>query len=410
MKLLCLAAAVLLGISTLPCEAQKPKKDREEREPEPVFTNLALKRLKATVTTPLFVQQTPGVNSMGNITMTATAVPMRFSGPVEVTFKPPLGPAGEAALAAVKKYLRTLHRGWPVGHHVEITFTYPVAPDDIAAAALGAAVLIDSMIGGWEADPSCAVLGALQADGKVLGVSSALGRLTTSVRAGVSRILVPEKNVTQASDCMVNEGVAAFGRVQMLSVKDFEEVPQMAAIKLEPNIAEAIKTFAETQKTFLAAGAGAAEKLKNGDVQEELREVLQNWPNHVTARLLLGHSVGRYKTFSIQGSVEAIDKIAATLLIGIQSARPYEVKALPLVKIDEELARLRLAAARLDPQAKTYVEQVIRYGEAARVWHVNPPKTTEDFNDLTETLKTAATIARDERQKLAAALAKPIVH
>ena len=382
---------LFLGILSVVCHAAPP----------------VVKRAKAAVSTPLFLQQPAGGNTLANVTLTATATPTKPGAPGVVAFVPPLGANGKAVLDSVSKYLVTLHQGWPAGQRIEIAFSTPVAPDDAAAAGLATATVLDAMFGGWESDPGCAVVGHLQPDGKIVAVRSAFQRLLTAMHGGAARILMPEKNVAEAAaDCLVNEGPAGFGRVQMFAVKDFEEIPQMAGVKQEPLFAESIVEFDKVQKSLDAAGAEAAALLKKTDTQESLRTVLEKWPNHISARLLLGSAIGRYQTYSPAGSAQVLDRIAETLLGGVTSRLPHDVKKLPPARIDAELTALRRDATRVDPKASALVAHLIAYGEAARSWHAQPPRTVAEVAAFTKTLSAEAALAQDERQKLARAVAK----
>ena len=180
----------------------------------------------------------------------------------------------------------------------------------------------------------------------------------------------------------------------------------MAGTKLEPLVAESVAAFTEAQTALAAAGADAVALLKKTDTQESLRTVLEKWPNHVSARLLLGYSIGRYKTFSVAGSVQVIDRTAATLFAGVNSGRSHEVRNLPPDRIDADLAAIRLAVDRLDPKARPLANHLIAYGEAAKSWHSQPPRTAKDATALAGTLSAEAAQAQDERQKLARSLVK----
>ena len=398
---------LLIGLSSAVCEGAPPTAEPASADKKAPNAAPKVKRTKAAISTPLFIQQAAGLNTLANVTLTATATPTKPDAPGVVAFVPPLGPPGKAVLDSVSKYLVSLHHGWPAGHRIEIAFSVPIAPDDTAAAGLATATVLDSLFGGWESDPACSVVGHLQADGKVVSASAALSRLLTAMRAGASRILMPEKNVAEAAaDCMVNEGPGAFGRVQMFAVKDFEEMPMMAGTKLEPLVAESVAAFTETQSALAAAGTDAVTLLKNTETQESLRTVLEKWPNHVSARLLLGYSIGRYKTFSVAGSVQVIDRTAETLFAGVNSGRSHEVRNLPLDRIEANLAAIRLAVERLDPKSRPLANHLIAYGEAAKTWLSQPPRTQKDATALAATLSAEAAQAQDERRKLARSLVK----
>lgn len=366
-----------------------------------------VKRTKAAVSTPLFIQQAAGGNTLAEVTLTATAVPTKPDAPGVIAFVPPLGASGKAVLDSVSKYLVERHHGWPAGQRIEIVFTPPIAPDDAAAAGLAVATVLDSMFGDWEADAKCAVVGNLQADGKIVSVSGALMRLLVAMRAGSSRILLPEKNVAEAAaDVMINEGPDGFGRVQMFAVKDFDEIPMMAGGTLEKAVAESMAAFDETQKELAAAGKDAANLIKTKDTQESLRTVLEKWPNHISARLLLGYSIGRYKAFSPAGTAQVVDRSAATLLSGVVSGRAHEVKNLPPDRIEAELAALKNYASRIDPKMRPLIDHLIAYGTAALSWHKTPPRTQAEANALAGKLSAEAGLAQDERQKLARMILK----
>ena len=366
-----------------------------------------VKRTKAAVSTPLFIQQVAGGNTLAEVTLTATAVPTKPDAPGVIAFVPPLGASGKAVLDSVSKYLVERHHGWPAGQRIEIVFTPPIAPDDAAAAGLAVATLLDSMFSDWEADAKCAVVGNLQADGKIVSVSGALMRLLVAMRAGSSRILLPEKNVAEAAaDVMINEGPDGFGRVQMFAVKDFDEIPMMAGGTLEKAVAESMAAFDETQKELAAAGKDAANLIKTKDTQESLRTVLEKWPNHISARLLLGYSIGRYKAFSPAGTAQVVDRSAATLLSGVVSGRAHEVKNLPPDRIEAELAALKNYASRIDPKMRPLIDHLIAYGTAALSWHKTPPRNQADATSLAGYLSTEAAVAQEERQKLARSVLK----
>ena len=230
---------------------------------------------------------------MVNVTVTARASAIDPNAPGEVVFAPPLGAAGRVVLQSVSAYLLEVHGGWPAGHRIEFTFSAPVAADDAAAAGLAVAALLDSMFAGWEADPSVAVLGHLQADGAIQNVTSAMARITAASRGGASRILIADATSSEAADCLVNEGIIGFSRMQILAVKDFEELRMMAAKKLEPEVAAALQRFGDVQRAFVAKTNREDEALAQGEVQDALRATLAKWPNHVTARLLLGRGMYR---------------------------------------------------------------------------------------------------------------------
>jgi hypothetical protein len=365
----------------------------------------ALKRLSAAMQTPLFVDTPEGAQSVANVIVTAKAKAIEPNAPGEVLFASPLSAAGRAVLQSVSEYLLEVHRGWPAGHRIEFAFNAPVAADDAAAAGLAVATLLDSMLGGWDVDPTVAVLGHLTADGQVQKVTRAMARITASARAGASRILIADSNAPEAADCFVNEGIIGFSRVQILAVKDFEELRMMGAKKLEPEVAAALHRFADVQRAFVGKANQEEQALAQGEVQDALRGTLAKWPNHVTARLLLGRGTGRYRTFSVAGSVEEIERIAPALLKAIDSSSAYDPSKLSAEQIAAERMTLQRAEERLDAAVRPFFEQVTAYADAASAWHaLGKARTAKETRTVTLALVNASSRARQERKKLATLL------
>jgi hypothetical protein len=396
-------ASILCAQEQSPRRDEKPLAERKRGLAQPP----TLKRLTASVQTPLFVGTPDGAHTVANVIVTGKATAMERDAPGEVVFAPPLSGAGRAVLQSVSEYLLEIYRGWPAGHRIEFTFSAAVAPDDTAAAGLAVATLLDSMLGGWEAEPTTAVIGHLHADGRVQRVTSPMARITAATRGGASRILLAETNSADAADCLVNEGIAGFSRVQILAVKDFEELRMMAAKKLDADVAAAFHRFGDAQRMFGATSRSEEDTLARPDLQDALRGTLAKWPNHVTARLLLGRTMGRYRTFTVAGSVEAVERIAPALLKAIDSSEAHDPVRLSREQIAAELMTLRRAEERLDTTARPFLAQLIAYGEAAATWHARgKERTVEETRALSATLVKAAARARQERQKLAATLAR----
>jgi hypothetical protein len=127
-----------------------------------------------------------------------------------------------------------------------------------------------------------------------------------------------------------------------------------------------MEAFSKTQKTLSEAGDKAEELLKtDADLREDLRTVLENCPNHMTARLLLGRAVGRYSHFSLRSSVETLDQISPVIRQGLNFPTQIQVTRLEPAKLKAELDTLEKAESRVDPRLKFYVDILRGYGAAA---------------------------------------------
>jgi hypothetical protein len=140
----------------------------------------------------------------------------------------------------------------------------------------------------------------------------------------------------------------------------------MASVKMDEGVVKGLEVFSKTQKVLGEAGDKAEEVLKgDSDLREDLRTVLENCPNHMTARLLLGRAVGRYTHFSLRSSVDTLDRISPTIRQGLNFQTQTLVTKLEPDKLKTELETLERAESRVDPRLKFYVEILRGYGEAA---------------------------------------------
>jgi hypothetical protein len=347
---------------------------------------------------PLFTK-VPGTLPTTQVKLTAReAAPPASS--AALLFLQPVASNAQPVLSTITSHLRKKHSAWSGKTHVVLSGEPEIAPNDAPAAALAAALLLDAMIAGWEPDPGCAAMGGLQADGSISPVSWALTRLTTAIRAGAKRILVAESNASEAGDCLLNEGPAAFARTQMFAVGSFEEAPDLAAAVLSGAPAKAAAAFDEVAAALAASGADSETKLRDPEIQDKLRSVLIAVPSHLSARLLLRHSTRRGATFSLPGSLEVVERVAPTLLPSLRSGRPSEVKDLPADRILDEVTKLRTARDRIDARALGWLQSVINYGDLAQSWHEAPPDSVLRTRDLLQAMQKTARAAQAEHQKL----------
>jgi hypothetical protein len=360
------------------------------------------KRSKAKLGVPLFLSKPTGNLPAGNVQITATELSANQGdadgGPIQLTQNLSLGT--RAGLDAVWQHLQTLHKDWKPQSRCQISFNEVLAPDETVAFDFPVAILLSSMLGDWNIAPGCAGFGVLRADGTVAPVSRALIRVTAAARGGAKRILVPERNGGQVADMLLNDGPAAFSAVQIFAVSNFEDARLYAAAEPGEETKEALSRFDAIQQQLTAPGADPDALLKDPEILEALRGVLLKSPNHLSARILLGHSSGRYKLFSPDGSAEVVERIAATLVPSSRSPRPNDAASLQKDLINKEIDTLNKARGRLDPVAHTWLDALQRYAAVVQSWHQEPPRDTARAVQLNTQLLATAKAARAEDIKL----------
>jgi len=321
---LCVSAVFAASAPAAPVPAKTEKKTPPTKnEPvnqggganttPPIVANngvIALRTEKATLGLPLFLLRAGSGFTVLDVKLTATATanPQLASGEINCRAFP--GPDGVRAAAFVKQQLFKRHNAWLRGTQIDIACAEKIPGGDLPAAAVTEALLVDAMILGYDLEPNFVALGDFDSDGGLIPTLATGTRVLAALRGGAVRITVPEKSTPQVADVMLAEGPAKFASVQIFAVSGFDEIPPLAAAQLDTKVQRAMSIFGRAQVLLNDAGDRADAALTDPRVKEALREVLIEAPNHLTARLLLGHGAGQFKTYSLAGSIETIEQRA----------------------------------------------------------------------------------------------------
>ncbi len=321
---------------------------------------IPLKRAKSAIHTVLFIQ-VPGAGTVPQATqITGTATPVASA---ELAFDRFLGPLSRPALSNLAASVRTLHRGWPQGQRIELSFSEKPAPAEVQPASLACALLLDSMLRDWEPEPGYAPLGELKPDGSIGAVGGIAARLGGAARARMGRVAVPEKNREQVSDYLLAEGINAFVGTQVFTVSQYNDAGLLALTKLDPHTAGVVELFGSVQRTLIGVGVARAEGLLQGQgVQTTLQRVLAEAPNHLSARVLLDWGTGERTQISLGGSTDAIDRHATAVMRAFRAPNPEAFKT-PREKVAEEVSYLRVLRTRVDPRAQAWADALLRFGD-----------------------------------------------
>lgn len=363
----CLTVFLATGVAAI---AQSPAAAGANTGEEPPVVratadakSISLKRPKNSIGSLLYVQTPEG--TFGQFTtISGNAQPVDAGAAGEVAYERFLGPLTMKGLDAVMKSVQGLHGGWPRGQRVTLSFSERIAPVELEAATLPSALLLDSMIRDWDIDPSYAVIGMLKPDGSIEAVGAIAGRLDGAARARIARLAVPAGNEDQVADYLLSAGITAFVGTQVFTVKHYNDAGRLSLTKLDAQTAEAVTLFGSVQRTLAAMGpARSVGLLRDARVQATLEKVLAAAPTHLSARVLLDWGTGKRTQISLGGTMDAIDRYAATLLRGFRAKNP-EAIALPKDRVALEVTQLRRLRDRIDVQARPYLEALLRFGEA----------------------------------------------
>ena len=117
---------------------------------------------------------------------------------------------------------------------------------------------------------------------------------------------IPLKNARALSDLVILSGIEPVSRIQVFTLKHFREASALASLEKNNSLTNAVNEFAKVQN---AIARYKPTVLRNVQIQNKLREIIQLAPNHLSARLCLELATGKgRKTLSLLGSLESTEQ------------------------------------------------------------------------------------------------------
>ena len=351
----------------------------------------------------LLVVNLPGQGEAGVAAkLSALALPIAGETSAEVTFNQPVGPLMASALREVAKFLQIRHQGWPRGQRIELAFVERYSPKDGPSAAVGCALVLDSMFAGWTVDPGFAITGDLNADGSVQPIGGVAGKLRGAAKGLCTRLAIPLKNEVAVADLLVLEGPAALLKVEVYTVDTFASAQMLAKLPMDFDVAYVSTLFGEVQRAVLPGGVLQAGALTNPPVRERLQQILRMQPNHLSAKLLLAASESTGpKKLSLGGSVEAVDTAGAALMRAAKGRNEQSLRGIASDELGIAVGRLTTIRGKLDPRVHPTLDSLQEFGRLLRQLISRPPNGETRRRRVVAELIAAGAVADGEREKLA---------
>lgn len=243
--------------------------------------------------------------------MNATLVPAKKGKKFTIGFNQKVGKQMTAATREVEKFIRLRYsKKVPAARRIEFAFENKHNPKDGPSAAVVCALMADSILSGQKIDPGFAATGDMTATGAVMPVGGVADKIRGAIKRKCKLVAIPEQNQKSVSDKYLMEGLESLYKIQIFTLKTFEDASAIASQERQPDMAKAIEQFAMVQDVL----SKNESYINNGKVIEKLRMVNQLAPNHLSARILLLHGLGRGPTkLSLSGSLDSIEEASARL-------------------------------------------------------------------------------------------------
>lgn len=353
-----------------------------------------LKKQQSQIKGLLVIQLAEGEMAGTATQMNATVTSKKANRPgFELGFNQKVGDMMSKSSEEVQKFIRVRHsKNLPRDIRIELAFADKFTSKDGPSAAVACALMSDALFSGKNIDPTFAVTGDMTATGQVRPVGGVQAKISGAIKKKCELIAIPESNKNTLSDNYLVDGLSPLYSIQVFSIKTFEEAAQIAHTDRKENLQKALDEFGMVQKALKRN----EQFVFNAKVREKLRTVVETCPNHLSARLLLLHSVKRGpKTLSLSGSISGINKLGSKLSAMLKSGNWTEDGGNEdvLFKFQSNLIKIR---PKLDKRTVPYADA---YDELARFFKDNRDRTILT-NTLNRELKSAIGSLNNERKKL----------
>jgi hypothetical protein len=253
-------------------------------------------------------------------------------------------------------------------------------------------LILSLILSGKEIESGFAATGDMTAAGDVRSVGGVRSKISGAIRKKCSHIGVPKGNEATLSDSYLLDGLEPLYSIQVFTIATFDEASDIAYQNHPENVQKSMSQFSEVQKVLQRQEG----YVFNNKVREKLREIVKLTPNHLSARLLLLHSLKRGpKLLSLEGSISGINKSGDKLSAMLKDQSWLEDGGNDdvLFKFQSELARLR---PMLDKRTLTYADA---YAKVANFFKDNRDRKVMTVQAKRE-LKSAIARLNSARRKL----------
>ena len=359
----------------------------------------------------LVVRQLPGGNLAGSAsTVNATALKEAGQKDLLFTFNQDVGPMMGGCLEEVIKFLRVRYADKeekiPTGFKIELGFQDKYVPKDGPSAATLFTLVLDSLFTGEELDEGFACTGDITADGQVQKIGGAAAKIRGATKRGCKIVGIPVDNAKEVTDVLLLDGIQQFLDIQVFTMKDFDQAHAISRAEKSAKVKATLSTFDEVVKVIKEKKEGGLELLKNSEVQKRLQGVLDQMPNHLSAKLLLEHGKGESpKTLSVSGTLSQIEIVSSGVLRKLGRLMYVdEDEEGEEVKIDDDdqkeakeaVTSLKELSKQIDPRLEAYHKSMIKLCDLM----ADGPDEDEDAKDFSKKIREALESMQSTYSKL----------
>ena len=252
----------------------------------------------------------------------------------------------KTALQEATRAVKLRYPVWEPGH-IDLSFGEKFAKHGGPSAGTAFAVLMLSVLEGFDIDPQCAMTGDITVDWKVRKVGGTTAKVRGAMLDKCAYAAIPAVNEAALADMAVLHGNSSLWNIQIFSISTLQEAVALARKDRADKLAEAIKLFGDLQGQ-LAKDEKAT--LHSAETHKALEHILELAPNHASAKYVLALCDGKASiTLSNAATLYQISLILYPYDVIVAQHRPITRELLPIsltVATRKRISALRLIASK----------------------------------------------------------------
>ena len=273
----------------------------------------------------------------------------------------------QISMEEAERLLKVRYPVWQAGYKIRFSYANKYAKQAGGSAGGAFAVLLQSLLDGFQIDPGYAMTGDVTVDGKIREIGAAAEKIRGAFLEKCKIVAIPAANKENLSDMALLYSPAMLWSAQLFSIATLDDAAAVARKDRTENLTKAIALFAEVQAR-LSPNSGAA-ALRSPWVYQSLREVLRLAPNHLSAEFMLRAANNQLpNALSLGESLEQIWAAAGPLLGFLfadykepEKSKRYYFDRVPKETTKMALERLDWLQMRLNPKTRDLKVAMVDY-------------------------------------------------
>ena len=273
----------------------------------------------------------------------------------------------QSSMEEAERLLKVRYPVWQAGHKIRFSYGDKYAKQAGGSAGGAFAVLLLSLLDGFQIDPGYAMTGDVTVDGKIREIGAAAEKIRGAFLEKCKIVAIPAANKENLSDMALLYSPAMLWSAQLFSIATLDDAAAVARKDRTENLTKATALFAEVQAR-LSSNSGAA-ALRSPWVYQSLREVLRLAPNHLSAEFMLRAANNQLpNALSLGESLEQIWAAAGPLLGFLfadykepEKSKRYYFDRVPKETTKMALERLDWLQMRLNPKTRDLKVAMVDY-------------------------------------------------